>query len=159
MLRTILENDGKLVLGGFKTAGVYKTGMGVTKNEATGVATIPGSETGTDLFLLDKERIPTGINAARTDMSDYDNDFNTFASGEQCKLRAFVANEKFAVDQYDATNCVAANAGKYAAVGTDGKWTIAASSTDSEYVFLGLHNDAGHVLALIECVKAVGKNS
>ena len=159
MLRTIIENDGKLVLGGFKTAGAYKTGMGVTKDEATGVATIPAAETGTNLYLLDKERIPTGINAARPDMSDYDDDFNTYVSGEQCKLRVFGANEKFAVDQYDATACVADNAGKYAAVGTDGKWTIAASTTDSEYVFLGLHNDAGHTLALIEGVKAVGKNS
>ena len=159
MLRTIIENDGKLVLGGFKTAGAYKTGMGVTKDEATGVATIPSAETGTNLYVLDKERIPTGVNAARTDMSDYDDDFNTYASGEQCKLRVFGANEKFAVDQYDATACVAANAGKYAAVGTNGKWTIAASATDSEYVFLGLHNDAGHILALIEGVKAVGNNS
>ena len=65
MLRTIIENDGKLVLGGFKTAGAYATGMGVTKNEATGVATIPSAETGVNLYVLDKERIPTGANAAR----------------------------------------------------------------------------------------------
>ena len=45
MLRTIIENDGKLVLGGFKTAGAYATGMGVTKNEATGVAPIRQSLT------------------------------------------------------------------------------------------------------------------
>ena len=159
MLRTIIEHDGKLVLGGFKTAGAYATGMGVTKDEATGVATIPSAETGVNLYVLDKERIPTGANAARVEMSDYDADFNTYAAGEQCKLRAFVANEKFAVDQYDAAKCTAGNVGKYVAVGKDGKWTIAASGTDSEYVFLGLHNDAGHTLALIECVKAVGKNA
>ena len=142
-----------------KTAGAYATGMGVTKDEATGVVTIPAKETGVNLYVLDKERIPTGANAARVDMSDYDPNFNTFAAGELCKIQGFVANEKFAVDQYDAVKCIAGNAGKYAAVGTDGKWTIAGADTDSEYVFLGLHNDAGHTLALIECVKAVGKNA
>lgn len=159
MLRTIIAHDGKLVLGGFKTAGAYATGMGVTKDETTGVVTIPAKETGVNLYVLDKERIPTGANAARVDMSDYDPDFNTFAAGELCKIQGYVANEKFAVDQYDAAKCIAGNAGKYAAVGTDGKWTIAGADTDSEYVFLGLHNDAGHTLALIECVKAVGKNA
>lgn len=159
MLRTIIAHDGKLVLGGFKTAGAYKTGMGVTKDEVTGVVTIPAKEVGVNLYVLDKERIPTGANTARVDMSDYDPDFNTFAAGEFCKIQGYVANEKFAVDQFNAESCIDANKGKYAAVGTDGKWTIAASATDSEYKFLGLHNDAGHTLALIECVKAVGKNA
>lgn len=159
MLRTMIENDGKLVLGGFKTAGEYHTGMGVTKNESTGVATVPTAETGTGIFVLNKERIPTGVNAARTEFSDYDTEFNTFTDGEQCLLVPYGANEKFAVDQYDATNCVAANIGKYAAVGTDGKWTIAAAATSSQYVFLGLHNDAGHTLAMFEVVGTEGKNS
>lgn len=159
MLRTIIENDGKLVQGGYAVAGAYATGMGVTLDDATAKATIPSAETAEGIYVLDKERIPTGRNAALTDYSDYEDEFNTFKAGEQCKAKVFYAGEQFAVDQYDATNCVAANAGKYAAVGADGKWTIAASSTNSKYVFVGLHNDAGHTLALIKVVDTAGANS
>ena len=97
MLRTIIAHDGKLVLGGFKTAGAYATGMGVTKDEATGVVTIPAEETGVNLYVLDKERIPTGANAARVDMSDYDPDFNTLPLANFAKFRALLQMKKFAV--------------------------------------------------------------
>ena len=51
------------------------TGMAVVKNETNKTFEFPTEETASNLFFVDKERIPTGSNCARVDMSDYDEDF------------------------------------------------------------------------------------
>ena len=76
------------------------TGMAVVKNETNKTFEFASAETAADLFFVDKERVPSGINAARGDMSDYDLDFTTLAENEFGKLIAYYPGERFAVDQY-----------------------------------------------------------
>lgn len=121
------------------------TGMAVVKNEANKTFEFVSAETAADLFFVDKERIPTGINAARADMSDYDEDFVTLKEGEFGKLIAYYVGERFAVDQYDEAGLVE---GVRVAAGTKGK--LVKASVASRYIFKGFFDDNGHKLAVIE---------
>lgn len=160
MLRKIFEhNDMKSVLASFTAGSVMATGMGVVKDEVAGKATFPATETADGIFFVDKARYPSGLKASLTDFSDYDEDFNTVAEGDKVLLVHADETDKMATDAYDATGLVAANVGKYVAVGTDGKWVIAKAATASHFVFRGLYTDAGHTLAIIERVETAGKNS
>ena len=119
------------------------TGMGVVKKSENTFG-YAGTATAADVFLVDKERIPVGINASRKDMSDYEDDFVKVGNGEYAKLIAYHAGERFATDQYTGT----LNAEDRLEVGADGKWVKATGV--SKYVYKGEYSDNGHVLALIE---------
>ena len=121
------------------------TGMAVVKNETNKTFEFPTEETASNLFFVDKERIPTGCNCARVDMSDYDEDFVTVKENEPAKLIAYYVGERFAVDQFvkDGLEC-----GVRVAVGTDGK--LVKATVASKYIFKEFFNDNGHELALIE---------
>lgn len=121
------------------------TGMAVIKNEANKTFEFASAETAADLFFVDKERVPSGINAARGDMSDYDEDFTTLKENEFGKLIAYYAGERFAVDQYVESELVE---GVRVSAGVDGK--LAKSTIASKYVFKGFFDDNGHKLAIIE---------
>ena len=79
------------------------TGMAVVKNETNKTFEFASAATATDVFFVDKERVPSGINAARGDMSDYDEDFVTLKGNEFGKLIAYYPGERFATDQYTET--------------------------------------------------------
>lgn len=130
------------------------TGMAVVKNETNKTFEFVSAETATDLFFVDKERIPTGVNAARGDMSDYDEDFVTLKEDEFGKLVAYYVGERFATDQYVETGLVA---DVRVAVGTDGK--LVKATVASKYVFKGFYDDNGHKLAIIEVSDTVVTNS
>lgn len=130
------------------------TGMAVVKNETNKTFEFVSAETATDLFFVDKERIPTGVNAARGDMSDYDEDFVTLKENEFGKLVAYYVGERFATDQYVETGLVA---DVRVAVGTDGK--LVKATVASKYVFKGFYDDNGHKLAIIEVSDTVVTNS
>lgn len=119
------------------------TGMGVVKKSETTFG-YAGATTAADVFVVDKERIPVGINASRKDMSDYEDDFVKVGNGEKAKLIAYHAGERFATDQFTGS----LTAEDRVEVGTDGKWVTASGA--SKYVYKGEYNDNGHVLALIE---------
>lgn len=121
------------------------TGMAVIKNEANKTFEFASAETAADLFFVDKERVPSGINAARGDMSDYDEDFTTLKENEFGKLIAYYVGERFAVDQYVESELVE---GVRVSAGVDGK--LAKSTIASKYVFKGFFDDNGHKLAIIE---------
>lgn len=125
------------------------TGMGVVKEDSTTdkFANITSAETVADIFIVDKERVPSGINCARGDMSDYDNDFVKIKANEPVSLDKYHAGEKFGTDQYDETitSDLALNTRVAWKNGLVTKATIA-----SPYVFKGFHNDNGHLLAQIE---------
>lgn len=130
------------------------TGMAVVKNETKKTFEFADAETATDLFFVDKERVPSGINAARGDMSDYDEDFVTLKENEFGKLIAYYVGERFAVDQFVETDLkdnvrVAAN--------TDGK--LVKANVASRYVFKGFMDDNGHKLAIIEVSDTAKENS
>lgn len=122
------------------------TGMAVVKDDTNGTFGFATAETAADLFFVDKERIPTGINAARTDMSDYDEDFVTVMKDEFGKLIAYYVGERFAVDQYTGEFAI----GDRLAAGTDGKLVKAGTGVASKYVYKGVHDDNGHTLAIVE---------
>ena len=129
------------------------TGMAVVKNEANKTFEFASAETAADVFFVDKERIPTGYNAARGDMSDYDEDFVTLKENDFGKLIAYYVGERFAVDQYDETGLVE---GVRVSAGTDGK--LAKATVASKYVFKGFVDDNGHKLAVIEVSDTTSTN-
>lgn len=131
------------------------TGMAVVKDQATGTFGFVEAETAADLFFVDKERVPSGINAARTDMSDYDEDFVTLKNGELGKLIAYHAGERFATDQF----VEGLAKGDRIAAGVDGKIKKAESTVDSKYVYVEEYVDNGHKLALIEVSDTVARNA
>lgn len=157
MLRTRIENTAKPAETIFKTAAAMSTGMGVVRNYANGTVGLPSSETAENIVLLDKERIPVGASAASVNHSDYEAQFNTYASGELCKTTIFTEGERFATDQYDSTTIIDSNIGKLVAVGTDGKWKLA--TVESKYKFVGFYNDGAHKLADIVVLDTADENA
>ena len=136
------------------------TGMGVVIKDATTVA-LPSAETASNIYVVTKERIPTGINTARIDMSDYDEDFVNIKAGEFIGLERYTDGEKFATDQFKAEDFgEGAVAGFAVSVGVDGKWQKATVSTmPSKYVFDGFHNDNGHKLVMVRVEADAIKNT
>lgn len=132
------------------------TGMAVVKNESNKTFEFASAETAADLFFVDKERVPSGINAARGDMSDYDEDFTTLKENEFGKLIAYYVGERFAVDQYVESNL---EKGVRVSANTDGKLIKATGTVTSKYVFKGFYDDNGHKLAIIEVSDTPAKNS
>lgn len=133
------------------------TGMGVVIKNSTTVA-LPSAETASNIYVTTKERIPTGINAAKQNMSDYDEDFVNIAAGELIGLERYTDGEKFATDQFKASDFTdEAAAGFAVSVGADGKW--AKATIASKYVYDGIHNDNGHKLVMIRVEADTVSNS
>ena len=132
------------------------TGMAVVKNESNKTFEFASAETAADLFFVDKERVPSGINAARGDMSDYDEDFTTLKENEFGKLIAYYVGERFAVDQYVESGL---EVGVRVSANANGKLIKATGTVVSKYVFKGFYDDNGHKLALIEVSDTPAKNS
>ncbi|MCF0158916.1 MAG: hypothetical protein HUJ83_10450 [Veillonella sp.] len=149
MLREIQVTKDKPANAMYSAAVEVKTGMAVVKNETAKTFGPATAATAADVFFVDKERVPSGINAARTDMSDYDEDFVTVKANEKAKLIAYYVGERFATDQ--VTGLEALVVGNRLAAGTDGKLAKAGSGVASKYVFAGIYKDANaHDLALVE---------
>lgn len=132
------------------------TGMAVVKNETDKKFEFVAAETATDLFFVDKERIPTGLNAARGDMSDYDQNFTELEEGEFGKLITYLPGERFATDQFKDSLTV----GDRVSADVDGKLKKATATTVlSKYIYKGEFNDNGHKLAIIEVSDAAVANA
>ncbi len=130
------------------------TGMAVVKNEANKTFEFASAETAADLFFVDKERIPTGANAARTDMSDYDKDFTVLKENEFGKLIGYYKGESFATDQYVEDGL---ETGVRVAANTEGK--LVKATIPSIYKFVEFINDCGHKLAKIEVSDTAAANA
>lgn len=122
------------------------TGMGVVIKDKTTVV-FPSEETVANIYVATKERVPSGVNAARVNTSDYDEDFTKIAKGELIGLERYTDGEKFATDQFKAEDFTDELKEKPVAVGADGKWIKATKA--SKYVFEDFHMDNGHKLAMI----------
>ena len=156
MLRELINHGGKAAETTYIAASDMKTGMGVVKN-IDGTASFPAEATSANIFLVDKERIPTGTNTSRTYLSDYEEEYHTIAEGDFVKLPEYDFGEKFATSEYD-TAITDDDAGKTMHVGTDGKWAIATAA--SIYRFEGFYMDAGtHKLAKIAVLKDAVANA
>lgn len=135
------------------------TGMGVVIKDAITV-TLPSAETASNIYVVTKERIPSGINTARLNMSDYDEDFINIKEGEFVGLERYTDGEKFATDQFKAEDFVDDATPDFAvSVGADGKWQKATSTVASKYVFDGINKDNGHKLVMIRVEADAIKNA
>ena len=149
MLREIMTHSHKAADATYKADAAMRTGMGVVKNFTDHTADLPTAASSANLFFVQKARVPKGVNAALTNMSDYHEDFNAVEEGELVVLYSFDAGEQFATDAA-VTTLTDSDIGKALAVGTDGKFALAAKSTSSHYVYRGKYNDAGHILCWVE---------
>lgn len=123
------------------------TGMGVVITDSTTVS-IPTAETVSNVYFVTKERVPSGVNTARTDMSDYDEDFTTIKKDEFVGLERYTDGEKFATDQFTAADFADGVATGFAvSVGTDGK--LKKATIASKYVYDDIYNDNGHKLVMV----------
>lgn len=155
MLRELQVIKDKPAIASYKAGETtISTGMAVVKNETDKTFEFASTETAADLYFVDKERIPTGINAARGDISDYDADFTTLNENDFGKLISYLPGERFATDQYIESGLVA---NVRVSVGTDGK--LIKSTIASKYVFKGFYDDNGHKLAIVEVSDTAVANS
>lgn len=147
MLREFQVTKDKPANSMFKSGeDVLITGMGVVKNETAKTADFADAETAADIYLVDLEKVAKGANAAKTNMSDYDEDFTVVKEGEFVKLIAYYPGEIFGTDQFVKTGLTENDR---MTVNTSGKW-IKATTGNSKYVFVGFFNDNGHELAKIK---------
>jgi len=150
MLRELQTQVGKNVDATYKADIALVTGMAVVKNFADKTVDFPAVATVDGFYLVTKERVPTGINCGRGDMSDYDVNFTAIASGEFIKLIVPIVGERYSTDQFIATGLSVGNA---LMVGVDGKFAKATSTTvPSKIIYTGTVTENGHVLATIEFV-------
>lgn len=150
MLRELINHGGKAAEATYIAATELKTGMGVVKN-VDGTCSVPAKATAANIFLVEKARIPTGLNTGRTNLSDYEDEFVTVYKDALVKLNEYDFGEVFGTDQFAATLTDEAK-GKTLHVGTDGKWDVATGA--SVYRFRGFYMDAGrHQMAEIEVLK------
>jgi hypothetical protein len=148
MLRELQTQVGKNIDAMYKADVVMKVGMAVVKNFVDKTADLPAAATKDGFFFVSKERVPTGLNCAQFDMSDYDANFIDIAVGEPVKLIPLMIGERYATDQYVATGLSVGNA---LMVGADGKFAKAtATSVPTRFIYGGTYVDAGHTLAIVE---------
>lgn len=145
MLRELQTIVNKNVDAMYKADVAMVTGMAVVKNFADKTADMPKAATVEGFYFVNKERIPIGINCAKTDMSDYATDFTVIAANDPVKLITPMIGERYAVDQFVATGLAVGNS---LMVGIDGKF--AKSTVASRIIYGGTFDDAGHTLAIVE---------
>lgn len=159
MLRDFRINGAKAPDAMHKAKVEMVTGMAVVREDSATdkFVNVTATETVADILFVDKERVPTGVNAARGDMSDYDPDFVNIKANEMVTIDKYAVDEKFGTDQFVDTDFTATTD-----IGTrvsfkDGKAMKA--TVASPYIFKGLYNDNGHTLIQIEVSDTAAKNT
>lgn len=157
MIRNFRINGAKAPDAMHKAKVDMVTGMGVVMEDSTTdrFANTVAEETVADIFIVDKERVPSGINCSRGDMSDYDKNFTNIEANEPVTLDKYHAGEKFGTDQYDDTIT------KELALNTRVAWKnglLTKATIASPYVFKGFHDDNKHSLAKVEVSDAAATN-
>lgn len=155
MVREIMAHEGKIAPADCKAAAAVSTGMGVVIDRANKTFAVPTAATSANIFVVHKDRTPTGIYAGVQNLSDYFEQFNEVAKDEFAPLWKYEAGDVFAVDAYAAA-LADGDIGKTLAVGTDGKWAVASAA--SIYKFAGWYMDVGHKLAKIEVLDTAVAN-
>ena len=145
MLREMQAIGNKHAPTMYKAEAAMKTGMLVTIKDADGVVSLPTTATSKDLYWVTKERIPTGLNAARTEFSDYETEFNEIAVGEFVKLIPMQFGERYATDQFAEGLAVGDAVESVKGVATK-------ATGDSNLKCVGTYVDNGHKLMIIRKV-------
>lgn len=151
MVRELQVNVAKNVPSTCTAESELKTGMGAAYDIATDTVDFPTAAEGVNVFILEKERTPTGRNAGITNLSDYEEEFVTIAEDELCQRIPMYAGERYGTDQFAAAK---PTVGQNLVVGTDGKWVAAGSGAQSRFVCGGDYDDAGHALIIVEVLPA-----
>lgn len=145
MIRELQVVLNKNINAMYKAGEALVTGMGVVIDHTTKTANLPAAETADEIYFVNKERIPTGLYAGMTDLSDYDEHYTNIATGEPVKLIKPLAGERYGVDQFDED----IEEDDRLAVDDKGIWVKAGAGIKSVYVCAGTQNDAGNTLAII----------
>jgi hypothetical protein len=136
MFRVLEDINGKNADAMYSAGDDMKVGMGVIKGESF-EADFPSTATATDIFIVAKEFIPTGLDSLRGEVSDYD--LETIKSGDKIVLIKPIIGEIYWTDQVETELSV----GDYLVVNTNGKFTKASSGNSNLKVeSLGI-KDAG----------------
>ena len=95
MIRDFIINGAKAPDAMHKAKVAMATGMAVVKEDSTTdkYANITSEETVADIYFVDKERMPSGVNAARDDISDYDDDFVNIKANESVSIDKYAPGE------------------------------------------------------------------
>lgn len=159
MLRDFRINGAKAPDAMHKAKADMVTGMAVVREDTATdkFVKVTDAETVADILFVDKERVPTGVNAARGDMSDYDDDFVKIKANEMVTLDKFAVDEKLGTDQFVTADFTAETAIDTRVSFKDGKAMKATIA--SPYKFKGLYNDNGHTLIQIEVSDTAAKNA
>ena len=139
MLRDFRINGAKAPDAMRKAKTAMVTGMAVVREDTTTdkFVKVTDAETVADILFVDKERIPTGVNAATIDK--------------------FAVDEKLGTDQFVEADFTAETAIDTRVSFKDGKAMKATIA--SPYKFKGLYNDNGHTLIQIEVSDTAAKNA
>lgn len=162
MLRELRTNGAKAASTMYRAETEMNTGMGVVKKETAlnKMIGFPIEETAENLYFVNKENLPTGLNCARGEMSDYDDNFVKIVSNELIKIEKYTEDEKFITDQYVAADFTEDTpTGFVISVGTDGLVKKASDSITSRYEYCGLYKDNGHTLVIIEVLDTPRTNA
>ena len=112
-----------------------QVGMGVViTNAAAKEVGFPSAATDKNVYFLQKERIPTGINTAYTNLPDTFEEYVTLANGDLVKMRHYLPGEMIATDQINASNKDAIVNASYVAVGADGLVDASANATSMQFM-------------------------
>ena len=152
MLRELQTNLLKTTDAMYKADVAMVTGAAVIKNFVDKTADVPAAKTVDGFYFVNKERVPIGINSAKGDMSDYEDDFTKIKANEPIKLIIPEVGERYATDQYTKTGLAVGDA----LMITGGKFVKA--DVASRHIYGGEFNDAGHALAIVE-ITAVAKTN
>lgn len=153
MLREFQTNGLKTTDAMYKTDAEMITGAPVVKNYADKTVSIAGNGVVDGFFLVNKERVPTGLNCAKGDMSDYDENFTKIAENESVKLIIPETGERYGTDQYVLGDLSIGDS----VMVTGGKFVKA--DVASKLIFGGEYSDVGHKLAIIEIAGSTKTNA
>lgn len=146
MLRELQTIIGKNAAATYTADVAMAQGMVVVKSGTEAVLPTAGA---TDLFFVTKERIPTGLQTVKGEISDYDTVFETISANEAVILTKYFAGERIATNQITGTPAD----GTYLIAGTDGKLKGQTTGTTSNLICRGTYDDAGHTLYIVEVVE------
>lgn len=143
MLRNRIVNGQKASDATYTAHADLVRGMGVVKGVAGATAFATAEDM--NVFVVDRDNLPEGIDCAYTDRPD--TAFDNIKQGDKVILRPYVIGESFYTNQYVEGADVD---GAMLIAGTDGKWT--ASEKGVKFVSRGTETVAGLKMLVVEVI-------
>ena len=144
MLRNRIVNGQKATDATYVAHADLKRGMGVAK-DANGKTKFAEAGKMTNIFVVDRDNLPEGIESLYTDRPDVY--FDNIKEGAYVLLRPYVVGESFYTDQFVAD---AEADGTDITAGADGKWCQ--TQGGSKFISRGTETVAGVKMLIVEVV-------